>query len=1497
MPKLVLDKNNMVDSPTLLLQNKNFDVIGNISNYYKFNYTENFNSANEVFFMLYKQINSVDDSLWNSIINFKVLYIPEYKERFEIKVSENYENSDVKNITATSLCEAELSQITIRNIEINTESDIANTDYDANYPTVFCRDVDNYMSYPWSDEYINYPAKRKQDILRKSSLLHRLLEKAPHYSIGHVDETLMNLQRTFSISETDIYSELTGEIANEFHCLFVFDSLNRTISAYDLYNTCEHCAYRGDFTDTCPRCESKDIGGQYGEDTTVFITRENLAKQVSIESNGDSLKNCFYVEGGDDLINSAIRMINPNGSQYIYNWSDDTKSDMPEELREKLQEYDNIYQSYLNDKTITITNDSSIIAHYNTVVSYLNSLFNEKSYKYITQNLYGYSSISMYIWEATDIYQFIKTTMMPTIEIDHMDIDSSLANIINGFKNGFKVDLSSGTTYKFQNEIAISNPTSAIQTIVERRILNTAKLYYNTALYDLELKCSSYIKATSNTNGSFTGKFILTSIADTDDNGDPLKVESGQITLKISDDVLLFTEQEIITATADKDNIKDNQITSLSMDLNTFKERIKLYSIDELTNLLSMFESCLSIIEDKELASNKLYKSSGLYDKYRSFYLERITLVNEMLSKLDIYLSYIEDVYFYDSSSATASGILSDARNSITNILDIKNFLGNYYNTFCSYIREDTYSNSNYISDGLNNSEVLERAEKLLDVANKELYKASNLQYTVSADINNLLVLPEFKPFADKFEVGNWIRIGIDDKIYKLRLLSYKIQLDELQTITLEFSTVEKIYNGTSDFNSIVNSVSSLATSYSSITNQVEKGTKTTKILNDWVRDGLTATQTKFSNASNQCLIIDENGLLARSHDSIYNTYSPYQLKIINNGLYTTHNAWETIDTGIGRISYYDPILEKNVDDYGIIARTLVGHLILGENLVIANCNKDNKSTVIIDANGITLDSGYIRWTSKLGLDDLDEEFQEQISKAETDILKNAQNLKDFINGDFKNATYKIEKNTEDIVAEEKARIESYNKMDSSVAKYLGLSGETLVGSNYVISPYIGGGYLSIINEENGSKVVIDPAAKNTDKTNGDLISATYNNEKVFCVDVNGKAYFSGEIKATSGAIGGWYVGETRLKNSLLSNYNYIQMDVNEGIDILNGSKSKLSISPKGYIRQYGTTTMLEVTNGGIGFYKCLLETEAEYNDTTGETTELVTCTDYNLSKQYMSIYPGEFNSDDSTMGMFFKTNTESKYVSFVYEPTYGNPSNKIIMNFGGITGINYMFNVFGTSYFDDYVNIQDAKLSYSNAALCCNKTINAPYFLATNSYSIAGFQENGETYPNHLATLLASGKNIARIGVVGTQWIGSGIKWDIYGNLTIDGYTTSSDERLKNSFEKLDKFDEVFMLLEPTTFKYNYDTIDKIHFGFKAQNVKKSLNDNGFKDEDYFIISKTKKIKGSEEYHDIDEELSLSYQEFTAWNTHMIQKCIKENQELKSLVTKLQNQINNLEK
>lgn len=86
--------------------------------------------------------------------------------------------------------------------------------------------------------------------------------------------------------------------------------------------------------------------------------------------------------------------------------------------------------------------------------------------------------------------------------------------------------------------------------------------------------------------------------------------------------------------------------------------------------------------------------------------------------------------------------------------------------------------------------------------------------------------------------------------------------------------------------------------------------------------------------------------------------------------------------------------------------------------------------------------------------------------------------------------------------------------MDNAVMRYLSGGNNTRLTKDYVISPYIGGGYLNISDATTGVQVIIDPG----NKTGNDVAFAIKkNNESVIGLGDNGGAYFKGYVDATGG--------------------------------------------------------------------------------------------------------------------------------------------------------------------------------------------------------------------------------------------------------------------------------------------------------------------------------------------------------------------------------------------
>lgn len=935
MPKIIFNENFGVDEITILLERRDFHKYGKLIDATDIEYKDTLN-APELSFTVYK----TENELWDKINNYNLVYIPEYNEHFSITVNTTEENTTQKSVTCTYLPVNELQNVKLRNIEINTEDDIARDDYDENYPTIFYRDLSAFSE--GSEMYKK---------LYNSSLLHRILDKASNYKIGHVDTSLKNLKSWFqySINDSNVYDELTGEISDDYQCLFTFDSTTRTINAYDLCNTCKDCGYRGDFHDKCPECGSTNIGGAYGEDTTIYISKENLSTSASIESSDDSLKNCFYIVGGDDLMSSAVAIANPSGTNYIINFSDEMYENMPSDLVEKIKAYNANYQECINSRAFNFS--SNEVNQYNQIVKYVNEHYPKidddgnkvDRYNTISSPIVGYKNIASLCFDCIDIGLILQTSMGKTIEMDNLTIQETM-NLL---------------TSSNLSPVAVKSDLSMVATsVVSNTVLGSCKALINTALYKVEIVDASYDK----TNHAWKGKFKLTSIED-----NTITLTGNEISIIVNNDMETYLKQNIQRCLNKLDtNYKD--LKDLETSDADFKSELAYYSFDYLSGLKDSFGDVLGIILESE--------QDELKNKYQTWYSNRIGWLENEMNKRQAQIDIVHQLYNYDAKS----GVVYDIQNSLQNELNLESYLGkDMWITFCAFRMEDTYQNDNYISDGLDNGELVTRATELIDTAKKELYKASHVQYTVSSTINNLLALKEFQPIVNKFETGNWIHVCVDEKIYYLRLLSYKIFYSDISKIEVEFSTVERTWSGSSDVKSVIDSAQAIASSFSYTTQKVKNNTGASKYVQDWVQKGMNATVTKIvNNADNQNVVYDSSGILCRAYDDLTETYDLCQSRWINSGLYITDDGWQTVKAAIGKYIYVNPETGNEVTTMGVIGDTIVGKLLIGENLGIYNTN----NSMTFNSDGLTITNG----TNTFIVNPNDEKLF-RITKSSNDVL------------------------------------------------------------------------------------------------------------------------------------------------------------------------------------------------------------------------------------------------------------------------------------------------------------------------------------------------------------------------------------------------------------------------------------------------------------------------------------------------------------------------------
>lgn len=150
-----------------------------------------------------------------------------------------------------------------------------------------------------------------------------------------------------------------------------------------------------------------------------------------------------------------------------------------------------------------------------------------------------------------------------------------------------------------------------------------------------------------------------------------------------------------------------------------------------------------------------------------------------------------------------------------------------------------------------------------------------------------------------------------------------------------------------------------------------------------------------------------------------------------------------------------------------------------------------------------------------------------------------------------------------------------------------------------------------------------------------------------------------------------------------------------------------------------------------------------------------------------------------------------------------------------------------------------------------------------------------------------AHGYQIAR----GTSWGGVCVGDDsqqlrLYGSSIWASHSIStSDENLKENFTTLDQYENFYMNLNPIGFNYigDYDG-KKTHFGFGAHKTEDVLESEGYDADKFAVVTHRPLVQediekrfGKDVEADIETEYGVSYTEFIALNTHMIQKTRRE--------------------
>lgn len=396
---------------------------------------------------------------------------------------------------------------------------------------------------------------------------------------------------------------------------------------------------------------------------------------------------------------------------------------------------------------------------------------------------------------------------------------------------------------------------------------------------------------------------------------------------------------------------------------------------------------------------------------------------------------------------------------------------------------------------------------------------------------------------------------------------------------------------------------------------------------------------------------------------------------------------------------------------------------------------------------------------------------------------------------------------------------------------------------------------------------------------------------------------FSGQITATEGSIGNFNLNKALyLTNN--SPYYFSQFCaekvyglINEG-DIYIGSEGIYSYSWETGNMYIGDSGSIQadvsssqgvcIENGEIYIYKSLYckDYPTAYDDKYG----LILAGGYVASANYSD--GGSIDSFNFILSPN-KFNINGKIYASNELQTGGDQVRIISGNIGCmLRNDSADFYILRTSSRDPYggwTNDRPFRINWASNDITCGHNLTANDLIANSWLYCSEVHSSGAVViaSDSESYYWAHGFQMAR----GTSWGGVCIGDDsqglrLYGTSIWASHSIStSDENLKENFTTLDQYEDFYMNLNPIGFNYigDYDG-KKTHFGFGAHKTEDILESKGYDSDKFAVVTHRPLVQediekrfGKDVTVDIETEYGVSYTEFIALNTHMIQKTRKD--------------------
>jgi hypothetical protein len=293
-----------------------------------------------------------------------------------------------------------------------------------------------------------------------------------------------------------------------------------------------------------------------------------------------------------------------------------------------------------------------------------------------------------------------------------------------------------------------------------------------------------------------------------------------------------------------------------------------------------------------------------------------ISVINgELLAiKADMDAKQIEITAKQTEVNAVTASILA-----INNSLSFAtNFTQSEFEELSLSIYENTYQNDGLVVTDLTTPvEYQDTAQELYNQGLDVLSRSSLPRYEFKMDTANFVAMKEYAAFTSELDLGCSVTVKVKDA-YTITpvLLEISLSYDDPTQFSLVFSNRLRLDNGNFQYADLVGQVVSTGSAVSGNSQQWSNWDANYKdTVSTFITSSLDASRNSIINSSNQEILINTNGLRARTLDPNTGLYDPNQVWLTSNLLAFTDDNWNTAKLALGKITWNGNTLFGNITD------------------------------------------------------------------------------------------------------------------------------------------------------------------------------------------------------------------------------------------------------------------------------------------------------------------------------------------------------------------------------------------------------------------------------------------------------------------------------------------------------------------------------------------------------------------------------------------------------